>query len=155
MKKYTHLTDLERNSIAYYLNQGFSYSKIGRLLGRSDSTIGWEVKRNSKEDGQYEPAYAQAASEERFSSIKTCEKLTPEVKEQINQSLSLNWSPWVLVMFIGNRNGISLVFCSIYMLKNEVVCSLTADNGKEFSNYEELEEKLQVHVYFAVPYCSW
>ena len=34
-------------------------------------------------------------------------------------------------------------------------CSLTADNGKEFSNYEELEEKLQVHVYFAVPYCSW
>ncbi|HAP9675290.1 helix-turn-helix domain-containing protein [Enterococcus canintestini] len=40
MKKYTHLTDLERNSIAYYLNQGFSYSKIGRLLGRSDSTIG-------------------------------------------------------------------------------------------------------------------
>ena len=39
--------------------------------------------------------------------------------------------------------------------KNEGVCSLTAYNGKEFSNYEELEEKLCVSVYFADPYCSW
>lgn len=61
MKKYTHLTDLERNAIADYVSQGFSYSKIGRLLGRSDSTIGREVKRNSKENGQYEPTYAQAS----------------------------------------------------------------------------------------------
>ena len=41
------------------------------------------------------------------------------------------------------------------LLKNEVVCSLTADNGKEFSNCEELEEKLQVPVYFADIYCFW
>lgn len=252
MKKYTHLTDFERNSIAYYLSQGFSYSKIGRLLGRSDSTIGREVKRNSKEDGQYKPAYAQAASEERLSSRKTCEKLTPEVKEQINQSLSLNWSPMSISGVYRKQERSFPSFCSIYryirdgkvgsvlqlrrkgkpikrssevnrmkggrsihdrpkeieerkrlgdweidtmvgpkgtnsvivtvvdrcsrkllaqvapdrkaatvtkqlldMLKNEVVCSLTADNGKEFSNYEELEEKLQVPVYFADPYCSW
>ncbi|EHG5971606.1 IS30 family transposase [Enterococcus faecalis] len=36
-----------------------------------------------------------------------------------------------------------------------MVYSITADNGKEFSNYEELEEKLRVPVYFADSYCSW
>ncbi|OTO05092.1 helix-turn-helix domain-containing protein [Enterococcus sp. 5B3_DIV0040] len=74
MKKYTHLTDIERNAIAYYLNQGLNYSEIGRLLDRNNATIGREVKRNSKENGQYEPAYAQASAEERLSSRKTCEK---------------------------------------------------------------------------------
>ncbi|EGO2735947.1 IS30 family transposase [Enterococcus faecalis] len=32
---------------------------------------------------------------------------------------------------------------------------ITVDNEKEFSNYEELEDKLCVPVYFADPYCSW
>ncbi|HAP4164472.1 TPA: IS30 family transposase [Enterococcus faecalis] len=252
MKKYTHLTDIERNAIAYYLNQGLNYSEIGRLLDRNNATIGREVKRNSKENGQYEPAYAQASAEERLSSRKTCEKLTSEIKEQINQSLSLNWSPMSISGVYRKQEKNFPSFCSIYryihdgkvgskqllrrkgkpfkrsfevnrmkggksiherpteannrqrlgdweidtvvgpkgttaaivtvvdrcsrkllaqvapdrkaatvtqrlldMLKNEVVCSLTADNGKEFSNYEELEEKLQVPVYFADPYCSW
>lgn len=188
----------------------------------------------------------------RLSSRKTCEKLTPEVKEQINQSLSLNWSPMSISGVCRKQEPNFPSFCSIYryirdgkvgsvlqlrrkgkpikrfsevnrmkggksihdrpkgieerkhlgdweidtavdpkgtsavivtvvdrcsrkllahiapdrkaatvtkqlleLLKNEVVCSLTADNGKEFSNYEELEEKLQVPVYFADPYCSW
>ena len=250
--KYTHLTDIERNAIAYYLDQGLNYSEIGRLLDRNNATIGREIKRNAKEDGRYEPAYAHTAAKERLSSRKTCEKLTPEVKEQINQSLSLNWSPMSISGVYRKQKRDFPSFCSIYryirdgkvgsvlqlrrkgkpikrasevnrmkggksihdrpkeiderkrlgdweidtvvgpkgthaviitvvdrcsrkllarvapdrkaatvtrqllnMLKNEVVCSLTADNGKEFSNYEELEEKLQVPVYFADPYCSW
>lgn len=252
LKKYTHLTDIERNAIAYYLSEGLSYSEIGRLLDRSNATICREVKRNAKEDGHYEPAYAHTAAKERLFSRKTCEKLTPEVKEQINQSLALNWSPMSISGVYRKQERNFPSFCSIYryihdgkvgsvlqlrrkgkpikrfsevnrmkggksihdrpkeveerkrlgdweidtvvgpkgtnavivtvvdrcsrkllaqvapdrkaatvtkrlldMLKNEIVCSLTADNGKEFSNYEELEEKLQVPVYFADPYCSW
>ncbi|MGM0140287.1 hypothetical protein IGI65_002772 [Enterococcus sp. DIV0755b] len=73
MRKYTHLTNIERNAIADYLSQGFSYVKIGRLLDRSNATISREVRRNAKEDGHYEPAYAHTAAKERLPSRKTCE----------------------------------------------------------------------------------
>ena len=60
MSKYDQLTDLERNSIAMYRRQGLTLSKIGELIGRSTPIISREIKRNSKPDGTYEPAYAQA-----------------------------------------------------------------------------------------------
>ncbi len=33
--------------------------------------------------------------------------------------------------------------------------SLTVDNGKEFSNHENIASKLKIKVYFAAPYCAW
>lgn len=33
--------------------------------------------------------------------------------------------------------------------------TLTLDNGKEFSQHEQLAEELNLGVYFAKPYCSW
>jgi len=33
--------------------------------------------------------------------------------------------------------------------------TLTVDNGMEFSQFPELERKLETQVYFAHPYCSW
>ncbi len=33
--------------------------------------------------------------------------------------------------------------------------TFTSDNGKEFSGFKELEEKLKVGTYFANPYHSW
>ena len=33
--------------------------------------------------------------------------------------------------------------------------TLTLDNGKEFSAFKKIEDKLNVDVYFADPYCSW
>ncbi|EGO8450738.1 hypothetical protein D2A66_14165 [Enterococcus faecalis] len=42
-----------------YRKQGLTSSKIGKLIGRSTPTITREIKRNSKPDGIYEPAYAQ------------------------------------------------------------------------------------------------
>ncbi|EAK8386874.1 IS30 family transposase [Listeria monocytogenes] len=41
------------------------------------------------------------------------------------------------------------------ILSDEVVHTLTADNGKEFSNFSEIEQNLQTEVYFADPYASW
>ena len=54
-----------------------------------------------------------------------------------------------------NRKAQTVTKALLSLLENEIVYSITADNGKEFSNYEELEEKLRVPVYFADPYCSW
>lgn len=41
------------------------------------------------------------------------------------------------------------------LLRNEVVHTLTADNGKEFSDYSTVEQTLNTDVYFADPYASW
>ncbi|MGM9898050.1 MAG: IS30 family transposase, partial [Enterococcus faecalis] len=40
------------------------------------------------------------------------------------------------------------------LLEDKVVHTLTADNGKEFSDYQYVEDKLNVDVFFADPYAS-
>lgn len=44
---------------------------------------------------------------------------------------------------------------SFKYIPSEVVKTFTSDNGKEFSRFKELEEKLEVSCYFANPYHSW
>lgn len=252
MSKYDQLTDLERNCIAMYRRQGLTLSKIGELIGRSTPTISREIKRNSKPDGTYEPAYAQALANSRRAACKNRLKFTQEIKWKIESKLVIGWSPvmiwafyrqfdsnfvsvktiyryilegkvgsvellrrkgkpykrrfdvnrmkggksiherpevannrarigdWEIDTVVGpkgttsvlvtvvdrcsrkllakvepNRKARTVTKALLSLLKNEIVYSITADNGKEFSNYEELEEKLRVPVYFADPYCSW
>ncbi len=38
---------------------------------------------------------------------------------------------------------------------NNLIHTITADNGKEFSFHEEIAEKLNILIYFAKPYHSW
>ena len=33
--------------------------------------------------------------------------------------------------------------------------TLTVDNGKEFAGFKDIERALDIHIYFARPYCSW
>ena len=40
-------------------------------------------------------------------------------------------------------------------IPRKVIKTFTSDNGKEFSKFKELEEKLKVTCYFANPYHSW
>jgi len=40
-------------------------------------------------------------------------------------------------------------------IPSKYVRTFTSDNGKEFSGFKELEEKLKVETYFANPYHSW
>ena len=37
----------------------------------------------------------------------------------------------------------------------DCVLTITADNGKEFTNHQAITDKLGAPVYFASPYCSW
>ena len=37
----------------------------------------------------------------------------------------------------------------------DMVLTITADNGKEFANHEQITSTLGAQVYFADPYCSW
>ncbi|MDE7234735.1 MAG: helix-turn-helix domain-containing protein, partial [Ruminiclostridium sp.] len=60
MKPYTHFTLNERICLEVFLKNGKNFSEIGRLMGRDKSTISREVKRNSDEEGKYNPCRASA-----------------------------------------------------------------------------------------------
>ena len=49
MAKNKHLSLSDRYDIEKYLNQGFNFSEIGRLMNKYDRTIAFEVKNISKE----------------------------------------------------------------------------------------------------------
>ena len=48
MTKYKHLSLSDRIDIKKYLNYGFNYSQIGRILNKSDRTIAYEVKKHKQ-----------------------------------------------------------------------------------------------------------
>ncbi len=49
MKSYTHFTLSERNCLQQFLSEGKGVREIGRLMGRSASSISREIKRNCKD----------------------------------------------------------------------------------------------------------
>lgn len=90
---YAHLSDLERNCIAYYYQQGLSFSAIARLIERHVSTVSREIKRNQMKNGKYDPSYAQALANDRLREKRNHAKFTEEVAEEINVKLLQRWSP--------------------------------------------------------------
>ncbi len=52
MKSYTHFTLSERNCLQQFLSEGKGVREIGRLMGRSASSISRE-KRNCKDKKRY------------------------------------------------------------------------------------------------------
>jgi transposase, IS30 family len=65
ISKYRKITKSERVLIADWRNKGFSNKKIAKLLGRSTSSIGREIKRNLFKGFTYEPLHAQGLAEKR------------------------------------------------------------------------------------------
>lgn len=65
MKNNKNLTQTERQLIAKWKAQRVSNKQISKRLGRSCSTIGRELKRNSWKGNIYEPLHAQAQAETR------------------------------------------------------------------------------------------
>lgn len=81
MTKYKHLSLSDRIDIDKYLNYGFNYSQIGRILNKSDRTIAYEIKNTNKE-----------LKKNNFNNTKyfPCEKLnhTPFVCNGCNSKIS-------------------------------------------------------------------
>lgn len=92
--KHTKITDNERDQIAVWLAQGVGIREIGKKLGRSHTSIGDEIKRNSHK-GHYVAIHAQAVSKERRS--KANQKKWPLknqiIDEYVHEKLREGWSP--------------------------------------------------------------
>lgn len=90
---YTHLTAYERGQIQALLEEGRSMAHIGRVLGRSRSTISREAARHSRQ-GVYDAARADRRYGERRKSCRPRRKLEYlALWTYLWEKLSLFWSP--------------------------------------------------------------
>lgn len=92
-KKHRKLSGLEREKIAIWVAQSVSKREIGRRLGRSDSTIRDELKRNRWQAG-YVAIHAQAETEKRIRRSRSRHPLkNKSVYKYVLKKLRRGWSP--------------------------------------------------------------
>lgn len=96
--KFRKLTKSERILIAQWKNNGYSNKKIARFLGRSVSSVGREIKRNSFNSGGekfYEPLHAQSKAVERKKRAWEAKHplKNPRVYGYVLERLREGWSP--------------------------------------------------------------
>jgi len=58
---------------------------------------------------------------------------------------------------LDNKTSLSVCSKTIEALASKVqdVCTITSDNGTEFTDHEMISEKLKIDYYFAHPYASY
>lgn len=104
---YTHLTISERSKIETYLELGYSLREIAARLKRSPSTISRELRRHA--NCTIEEAQTRYHTNKSNCGAKS--KLTPELKEAVQEKLGETWSPEQIV---GRLYQGKLSFKSIY-----------------------------------------
>lgn len=92
---HTHLTDAERLEMSILFEKGYSRRDIGSALGRSHTSIGREINRNSAK-GEYQPKSAKMKArirrkQSKYQGMKVRER--PELQGYITAKLELQWTP--------------------------------------------------------------
>jgi len=156
-----HLDFHERVDIYLMKREGSTQLEIGEHLGRSASTIGRELERNSKNDGLRDRV-----------SIHDRAKLVEKRKRIGDWELDLvrcHRASGYLITAVDRMTGYTLVRkvarkCSDLVMKGILkmfsnidahkIKTFTFDNGTEFYYHSMLTKNMKVKVYFADPYNS-
>lgn len=112
-KKYTQLTEKERYRIEILIQEGYSNNKIAEKLGRDKSTIGREIRRNSKGRNVYSSEEADNLSSERCKR-ELPSKFTDIAKDVIEEKLKVGWSPEQISIYLKQENIVSVSHELIY-----------------------------------------
>ena len=91
-KHYDQLDLDERIEISRLHADGISCHAIGRMMGRSASTISRELRRNSLPKGGYKPASADRIALSRRRRHSRIERLSP-LGDHVRDHLAMGWSP--------------------------------------------------------------
>ena len=90
--KYDQLDIDERYELYRLHEAGKAVREIGRLMGRSSSTISRELRRNSLPRGEYKPGSADRIALSRCRRLSRIERLSP-LRSYVGDSLAMGWSP--------------------------------------------------------------
>lgn len=89
---YKHLSLEERHYIEIQSRQGVSQNKIAQALGRSQSSLSRELKRNTGQRG-YRHKQAERMTQKRHTEKAKSVKLTDAIKRRISDDIRNDWSP--------------------------------------------------------------
>jgi IS30 family transposase len=110
---YKHLSLAERYYIEVEKKAGQSMNKIAHVLGRTQSTISREIKRNIGKKG-YRHKQADYLSQERHKNKPKAVKMTEGIKQQVKSYLEQDWSPEQVAGRLKHEGVVSLHHESIY-----------------------------------------
>ena len=114
-KHYNHLTHDQRSQISVLKSIGRSNKEIASAIKVDKTTIGRELKRNSKPDEKYDHHFAQSCAVKRKSSAHcVAHKMTPELIAIINPLIKEDWSPEQISGWLLKKYGISISHERIY-----------------------------------------
>ena len=106
-----HINALERDQIGILISAGVSQREIARKLGRSFSSINYEIHHNSR-NGSYQPILAHYLSQERnLASQRKHALKDPAIYAYIVDKLRCGWSPEQIAGRLRNRNHGQTVIC--------------------------------------------
>ena len=91
---YSHFTPMERKKILIFLDRDVSIRAMARMLGRSESSVSRELKRNTSEDGTYCAHEAERKYKQRRQRCVRSRKLDePVLNALVKEKLLDFWSP--------------------------------------------------------------
>src|SRR5512132_147591 len=90
--KYDQLDLDERIEMSRLYEAGTSRREIGRIIGRSASTVGRELRRNTLPRGGYKPASADRIALSRRRRLSRIERSSP-LRSYVCDRLAMGWSP--------------------------------------------------------------
>lgn len=114
MRKYHQLTSGERYALSTLRKQGYRNAAIARALGRHRSTIGRELKRNTRKDGGYRPDTAHEFTRWRRSRERRRWQFTKAQFALIEDRLARQWSPEQIAGRLKRQGRLSISHETIY-----------------------------------------
>src|SRR5512147_1493089 len=90
--KYDQLDLDERIEMSRLYEAGTSRREVGRIIGRSASTVGRELRRNTLSRGGYKPASADRIALSRRRRLSRIERVSP-LRSHVCDRLAMGWSP--------------------------------------------------------------
>jgi IS30 family transposase len=107
-KKYDQLDIDERYELYRLHDTGKAIREIGRLMGRSASTISRELRRNALQRGEYKPGSADRIALSRCRRLSRIERLSP-LRTYVGDRLAMGWSPEQIAGRLGLEGSEHLV----------------------------------------------
>ena len=106
-----HINASERDQIGVLLAAGVSQRNIARKLGRSFSSINYEIRHNSQ-NGEYRPILANYLSRERnLASQRKHARKDPHLYDYVIDKLRCGWSPEQIAGRMRKHNHGQTVIC--------------------------------------------